>query len=70
MVTECAQHYIDLLKSEECYCGGTKEKLRSFCYGCYMALPKDLRGNLWVRLRQGYEENYEEACAWLEEHHL
>jgi hypothetical protein len=70
MNADDVQFYIDQLKSNGCYCGAAKQRGRSFCYSCYMALPKDLRGALWKRMLCGYEEAYEEACQWLEENHL
>ncbi|GAH74320.1 unnamed protein product, partial [marine sediment metagenome] len=58
--------YYDELMSDECACGMQKEPRKSFCYGCYMALPRDMRRDLWKPIGEGYEEAYEAAVKWLE----
>jgi len=58
--------YYDELMSDECACGNPKQPSRSFCYRCYMALPGDMRRDLWKRLGEGYEEAYEAAVKYLE----
>ena len=61
------QPYFEALRSEECACGRSKQKGRSFCYGCYQALPRGLQVDIYLRLGQGYEEAYEASVKHLEE---
>lgn len=58
--------YMDTFKSEECLCGRTKQPRRSFCYHCYNALPADMQRALYQPFGGGYEEAFEDACAWLQ----
>ena len=59
--------YVKELRSAECFCGKTKKPGRSFCYGCFKALPRDLQIDLYSRMGDGYEEAYDAAVRWLEE---
>ena len=63
---ECdTKFYITELQSEECFCGKKKNAGNSFCCGCYKSLPRDMQKGLYLRMFQGYEENYDDAVAWL-----
>jgi len=57
--------YITELKSAECQCGRPKKPHKSLCYGCYKALPKQMRRDLWQGIGDGYEAAYDAAVAWL-----
>ena len=57
--------YLDELKSKECFCGRKKKSMFSFCYKCYSALPKDLKRDLYLSIRHGYEDAYDKAVEWL-----
>lgn len=59
--------YFNELMSNQCACGKAKKSGRSFCYGCFIALSRDLRQALYQRIGGGYEEAYEEAVGCLEE---
>ncbi len=59
------EFYIKELMSNECACHKRKRASHSFCYNCYRALPKEMKGPLWRKIGQGYEAAYEEAHAWL-----
>jgi hypothetical protein len=59
--------YLNQLKSNECFCGGTKKPKMSFCYPCYKSLPNEMQRALYQRLGDGYEDAYEEACQFLME---
>lgn len=60
--------YVRELHSERCLCGARKQSRKSFCYRCYILLPQFLQEQLYSRLGQGYEEAFEAAEEWLEEH--
>jgi hypothetical protein len=60
------QFYLKMYKSEECLCERQKKAGFSFCYRCYKALPKDMQRALYQRMRDGYEEAFDEACQWLQ----
>lgn len=49
-----------------CHCGRRKEKRMSFCQPCYRRLPLEMRGALYKRAGQGYEEAYDAAVKYLE----
>ena len=53
------------LSSLTCGCGEPKLRNRSFCSGCYFALPPNLRGSLYKTILDGYAEAYDEAKDWL-----
>ena len=58
--------YLDELQSEECACGEPKKRGKSFCYRCYTSLPGTMQRDLWLKIRNGYEEAYDNALTWLE----
>jgi len=58
--------YLDMLVSDECLCGRSKQPRRTFCYRCFKALPYDMQKELYKRMGAGYEEAVESACAWLQ----
>lgn len=53
------------LQGTVCRCGGTKQAGNTFCRGCFYSLPKPLRGALYRRVGQGYEQAYQAAAAAL-----
>lgn len=55
------------LRSTQCRCGKTKKAGETFCRGCYFSLPKGMRGLLYQRIGDGYEEAYTEAAKILDE---
>ena len=57
--------YISELKSEECQCGEWKRSGMSFCYKCYVSLPRLVQKALYTSFGQGYEEAYDEAIKYL-----
>lgn len=57
------------LQSIRCRCGQLKISGKPFCPSCYHALPKGLRTALWALMRDGYEEAYDCAAAWLDWQH-
>lgn len=59
--------YLQELEREECACGRPKKKRKSFCYGCFLALPKGLQIDLYSRIGADYEEAYEASIKFLEE---
>jgi len=58
--------YLKELRSNECYCGKSKEIGRSFCYPCYKKLPKHMKNALYNRIGYGYEEAYDDAVNFFE----
>jgi len=48
-----------------CRCGREKKERQSFCFPCYMRLPRYLRTALYKRLGAGYEEMYKSALKLL-----
>ncbi len=66
MRPEDLKFYIDLLKSEECLCGRTKQARKAVCWSCWKALPQEHQKALYRRIGQGFEEAYEEAVQWLQ----
>lgn len=60
--------YIAVLKSEECQCGKPKKSRMALCYDCYSSLPKDTQKTLWKKIRNGFEEAYDNALRWLNEY--
>ena len=65
---------VDLLKetalralaSEVCVCNAPKNRKQSFCRVCYLALPSELRQELWRAMADGYPEHYGAARDWLQ----
>lgn len=57
--------YVRELQSGECQCGRTKKKGKSFCWGCYDALPGHLQRDLYCTVGNEYEQAYDEAVKWL-----
>jgi hypothetical protein len=49
-----------------CHCGRRKNKRMSFCPVCYRRLPREMKGALYRRAGQGYEEAYDAAVEYLE----
>lgn len=64
-MTKDPMFYVSELRSDECQCGPNKKPGRSFCYGCYKALPKDIQKGLYRRIYDGYEQAYDEAVKFL-----
>jgi len=60
------QFYLKELQSEECACGETKKKRKSFCYKCFTSLPREMQQDLYQSIWEGYPEAYDKALAWLE----
>lgn len=58
--------YFKELRSNECYCGKSKEVGRSFCYTCFKKLPGHLQKPLYNKIGSGYEEAYEDAVNFLD----
>ena len=58
--------YMKGLASEKCHCGAYKAKGRSFCFKCYHLLPESLKGRIWLRIGNGYEEAYDAAAKFLD----
>jgi len=59
--------YVHELRSDECCCGRSKKKGRSFCWHCWQLLPHHIQQGLYQPLFGGYEESYEEAVRHLED---
>ena len=59
--------YFKELMSNGCLCGRTKSKGKSFCFRCYKALPQEMQRGLYLRIGEGYEEEFEAAVKYLEE---
>ncbi len=57
----------DQLLGRECQCGKTKGGGKSFCYHCFIALPRKIQRALYKLIGDGYEEAYRNARAYLEE---
>jgi hypothetical protein len=49
-----------------CHCDRRKKKRMSFCATCYHRLPREMKGALYQRAGQGYEEAYDAAVKYLE----
>lgn len=54
-----------MVRSNKCICKGKKEPLQSFCRGCYMALPRDVREELWSPWNKGFAEVYNKCTLYL-----
>lgn len=59
--------YFNELLGNECQCNGRKTPRRSFCYGCWLKLPKDLKADMYTPMGHDYEKAYEAAVAYLTE---
>lgn len=59
------EFYLKELASEECQCGCEKNKGRTFCFGCYRKLPREIQSRLYSKLGHGYEEARELAAGFL-----
>ena len=57
--------YLKELASEECQCGLDKNRGRTFCFGCYKKLPRDIQSRLYAKIGHGYEEAREQAAKFL-----
>ena len=53
------------LQGTKCRCGREKTVGQSFCFPCYMRLPRYLRTALYQKIGHGYEISYESACKLL-----
>jgi hypothetical protein len=67
-VEKDVRFYARELRSEECQCLRRKKSGHSLCWRCYSRLPAELRGRLYRRIGDGYEQAYEEAVTWLARH--
>lgn len=67
-VEKDVRFYVRELQSEECQCLRRKLAGHSLCWMCYHRLPAELRGRLYRRIGDGYEQAYEEAVIWLARH--
>lgn len=56
----------DCVKSNECRCTEPKVPFSSFCRECYLALPYDLRIDLWKPWKAGFAEIYTACMDYLE----
>ena len=54
------------LRSDVCRCGRRKGGGKTFCRRCYLQLPTTIRGKLYFRLGEGYEEAHRQAVEYLE----
>jgi hypothetical protein len=61
-----ARYYAHLLLLPECACGKPKKRGMAFCYRCFMELPKYEKGQLYLKVGQGFEAAYENARRYLE----
>ncbi|MFA4971801.1 MAG: hypothetical protein WC683_04260 [bacterium] len=57
----------DELLGRECQCGKTKGAGKSFCYSCFMRLPRKIKHDLYKLIGDGYEEAYKQARAYFTE---
>ncbi|MGN6547030.1 MAG: hypothetical protein ACTHK7_18385 [Aureliella sp.] len=64
--TPTAADLIRELNGTACRCGYQKKPRWSLCNDCYKTLPQSLRGALWRRIGEGYEEAYTEAALYLD----
>ena len=56
------------LKSSSCpACGGGKGARKSFCYRCFGLLPWVMKGDLYKRFGDGYEDAFDYALKWIKE---
>jgi hypothetical protein len=61
-----SNYYLDIIKSNKCpYCDGVKDRGNVFCGSCYFSLPKDMRGDLYRPMGEGFEEAVDAALEWL-----
>jgi len=66
-VSKSKNFYLDELRSNQCVCEKPKKPKHSFCPECFYKLPRDLQVDLYLRMREGYEEAYAAAVNFLEE---
>lgn len=65
-MTITKRQLIDSLYSRTCpACGSRKGEHRTLCYGCFSQLPGALKGRLYARVGQGYEEAVKDAMTAL-----
>lgn len=57
---------LDIVKASECRCHETKVPYSSFCRDCYLALPYDLRIDLWKPWKNGFGDVYRACMDYLE----
>jgi len=53
------------LRETRCVCGAAKEKGKSFCLHCFVALPIEMRRQLVQKTREEYATAYDEAKDFL-----
>lgn len=53
------------LKSGLCRCGHAKQTGMAFCFKCWLALPKNVRLNLYRPVGKGFEAAHQVACEFL-----
>jgi len=53
------------LAGVRCRCGRVKRPGQTFCRPCFYILPRQLRGRLYRRVGDGYEETYTAALRIL-----
>jgi len=56
---------IEQLKSEECFCGRPKKRLKSLCYSCYRRLPDEMQADLYQGIGAGYGDALDAAIKYL-----
>lgn len=59
----------DFLGKECAACGGEKRERMSHCARCYHRLPREMKGQLYLRFGAGYEEAFASSTTWLLEHY-
>ena len=59
--------YLEELKAKKDYFGHPKDSYKTLCPTCFKRLPKDLKNDLYSKMRFGYEEARDAAVTWLEE---
>lgn len=61
------ERLLETLKSNKCWCSSRKEEFVSFCRECSLALPFDLRMELWRPWTNGFAEIYQYCIDYLDE---
>lgn len=62
-----ARELRDELLGLECRCDKTKGRGETFCYHCFLTLPRKMQRDLYKLIGEGYEEAYGRALAHLEQ---
>lgn len=55
------------LRGYGCFCNRPKQARKTFCYRCYMLLPRTMQVRLYDNTRDGYTKAVREAKAFLVE---